>query len=546
MFLHGSFLHILGNMLFLAIFGPNVEDALGRVRFAAFYLLGGLVALGAQVLADPGSSAPTLGASGAIAAVLGGYALLYPRARVLTLVFIVFFVTIVELPALLLLGVLVPRAALLRARRPREPARRWRRRGRLLRPRRRLRVRAAGDPPARRGAAHLRRVRSRSTDDARRWRSRGRRAHEAAGRARRRADVHRGLRVPHRAARWPNRALQSPGCSRSSSSCCSASASSARCATRRVERRRAAEPRRTRARRERGPRMSTPFMTPSQSRHRRVRAAQRRRRRRIAAAGGLVLVVLAAAIVALATRGSGSSARRHARSAAAGRTGAAHTPPAPALSPAGLALGKPALALTGLTTPAADPVHLAFHAPPRAGLLFNLDNGPGAVAAQRPRAAADREPDEDDDRAADACSRRRPSAQVLITQAGRRVGRLEGRRAAARAPRAPREHALRADAARPATTPRSRSRSTSRAASPAFVARMNDEAAQLGLGCTRYSSPSGFYDAGQLLVRGGPRDARARRPRPAAHRARRAHLLARCSRSRSRAASSTCTTTTRC
>jgi membrane associated rhomboid family serine protease len=104
MFLHGSFLHIFGNMLFLVIFGPNVEDATGRVRYLAFYLLGGLVALGAQVLVSPDSTAPTLGASGAIAAVLGGYLLLYPRARVLTLVFIVFFVTIVEVPAVLLLG----------------------------------------------------------------------------------------------------------------------------------------------------------------------------------------------------------------------------------------------------------------------------------------------------------------------------------------------------------------------------------------------------------------------------------------------------------
>jgi membrane associated rhomboid family serine protease len=91
-------------MLFLVIFGPNVEDATGRLRYLAFYLLGGLVALGAQVLVSPDSTAPTLGASGAIAAVLGGYLLLYPRARVLTLVFIVFFVTIVEVPAVFLLG----------------------------------------------------------------------------------------------------------------------------------------------------------------------------------------------------------------------------------------------------------------------------------------------------------------------------------------------------------------------------------------------------------------------------------------------------------
>ena len=104
MFLHGGILHIAGNMLFLAIFGPNVEDAMGPVRFTAFYLLGGLVALGAQVLVGPNSTAPTLGASGAIAAVLGGYIVLYPRARVLTLIFIIFFFTIVELPAVVLLG----------------------------------------------------------------------------------------------------------------------------------------------------------------------------------------------------------------------------------------------------------------------------------------------------------------------------------------------------------------------------------------------------------------------------------------------------------
>jgi len=104
MFLHGSFLHIFGNMLFLAIFGPTVEDATGRARYLGFYLLGGIVALAAQVAVDPSSTGPTLGASGAIAAVLGGYILLYPRARVLTLVLIVFFVTIVEVPAVLLLG----------------------------------------------------------------------------------------------------------------------------------------------------------------------------------------------------------------------------------------------------------------------------------------------------------------------------------------------------------------------------------------------------------------------------------------------------------
>jgi membrane associated rhomboid family serine protease len=104
MFLHGGLLHIAGNMIFLAIFGPNVEEAAGRLKFLVFYLLGGLVALAAQIAVGPNSLAPTLGASGAIAAVLGGYILLYPRARILTLVFIVFFVTIIEVPALVVLG----------------------------------------------------------------------------------------------------------------------------------------------------------------------------------------------------------------------------------------------------------------------------------------------------------------------------------------------------------------------------------------------------------------------------------------------------------
>jgi membrane associated rhomboid family serine protease len=104
MFMHGSFLHIFGNMLFLAIFGPTVEDAMTRPRFVVFYLLGGLLALAAQVGVEPDSTGPTIGASGAIAAVLGGYLLLYPRARVITLIFLIFFVTIVELPAIALLG----------------------------------------------------------------------------------------------------------------------------------------------------------------------------------------------------------------------------------------------------------------------------------------------------------------------------------------------------------------------------------------------------------------------------------------------------------
>ena len=105
MFLHGSLLHLGGNMLFLWIFGNNVEDSMGRFTFVIFYLLSGLAALGLQVATDPDSMVPTVGASGAIAGVLGAYARLYPRARVVTLVIIVIIFTVVTLPALLVLGV---------------------------------------------------------------------------------------------------------------------------------------------------------------------------------------------------------------------------------------------------------------------------------------------------------------------------------------------------------------------------------------------------------------------------------------------------------
>jgi membrane associated rhomboid family serine protease len=103
MFMHGGWLHIIFNMLFLWIFGNNVEDSMGRLRYAVFYLLGGVAAGLAQVVVSPDSTVPLVGASGAIAAVLGGYALLYPHARVLTLFFL-FFIFILEIPAMLLLG----------------------------------------------------------------------------------------------------------------------------------------------------------------------------------------------------------------------------------------------------------------------------------------------------------------------------------------------------------------------------------------------------------------------------------------------------------
>jgi len=105
MFMHGSILHIVGNMLFLWVFGNNVEDSMGRPRFLAFYLFSGIAAVYAQTLLEPNATVPTIGASGAVAGVLGGYILLHPHARILTLLFIVFFVTFIEVPAIVMLGI---------------------------------------------------------------------------------------------------------------------------------------------------------------------------------------------------------------------------------------------------------------------------------------------------------------------------------------------------------------------------------------------------------------------------------------------------------
>ncbi|HXI44673.1 MAG TPA: rhomboid family intramembrane serine protease [Candidatus Acidoferrales bacterium] len=103
-FLHGGWLHILGNMLFLWIFGNNVEDRLGRIPFLLFYLLGGIAAALTQVWIAPHSEVPLVGASGAIAAVLGVYFVLWPGARILSLVFLGFFYQLLEIPALVVLG----------------------------------------------------------------------------------------------------------------------------------------------------------------------------------------------------------------------------------------------------------------------------------------------------------------------------------------------------------------------------------------------------------------------------------------------------------
>jgi membrane associated rhomboid family serine protease len=104
MFLHGGWLHVIGNMLYLWIFGNNVEDRLGRAGFLLFYLVGGVAAALAQVAIDPASTNPLVGASGAIAAALGAYIILFPGARILSLVFLGFFYQLLEVPALVILG----------------------------------------------------------------------------------------------------------------------------------------------------------------------------------------------------------------------------------------------------------------------------------------------------------------------------------------------------------------------------------------------------------------------------------------------------------
>ncbi len=104
MFMHGGWFHLIGNMWFLWVFGDNVEDAMGPGRFLAFYLLCGLAAAATQTLTAPSSILPMVGASGAIGGVMGGYARLYPRARVHTLIFLGFFITTIEVPAIFMLG----------------------------------------------------------------------------------------------------------------------------------------------------------------------------------------------------------------------------------------------------------------------------------------------------------------------------------------------------------------------------------------------------------------------------------------------------------
>jgi membrane associated rhomboid family serine protease len=104
MFMHGGWEHIFGNMLFLWAFGPEIEDVMGGTRYLAFYLLGGIVASAAQIAASPTSMVPNLGASGAIAAVMGAFLTTYPRDKIRTLVFLGWYVTVTVIPAMVLVG----------------------------------------------------------------------------------------------------------------------------------------------------------------------------------------------------------------------------------------------------------------------------------------------------------------------------------------------------------------------------------------------------------------------------------------------------------
>ena len=104
MFMHASWLHIIGNMIYFWAFGPEIEDSMGRIRFLLFYLTGGLIAMMTQVLADPSSTIPNLGASGAIAAVMGAFLVTFPRDRIKSVLWIAIFFRITFIPAALLIG----------------------------------------------------------------------------------------------------------------------------------------------------------------------------------------------------------------------------------------------------------------------------------------------------------------------------------------------------------------------------------------------------------------------------------------------------------
>jgi D-alanyl-D-alanine carboxypeptidase len=235
-------------------------------------------------------------------------------------------------------------------------------------------------------------------------------------------------------------------------------------------------------------------MTPGQSHARRALAAKRRRRRQLIAIAALLIAVLVAGgVMALANR-SKSSAHASTRRAAA--HAAVKRPLAPSVSAYGLPLAKPALALAGISTPAANPVHIAFHSPPRAGLLFNLSTGQVLWqhnAYERVRIASLTKM-----MTALLTVKSAPAdAPVLVTKQaidtnGSKVGVLPlGRHV--------RLESMLYGLLLPSGNDAAMALAQHVAGSGnAFVKRMNEEAAGLGMGCTRYSSPSGYYDAGNF------------------------------------------------
>ncbi len=237
---------------------------------------------------------------------------------------------------------------------------------------------------------------------------------------------------------------------------------------------------------------TSPFMTPGQSRMRRAAAAERRRKRRIFGLAAIVVAVLVAAGAVLAGRSEG---HRHGGSAA-GRHASLAAHPAPARSPDGLALGRPAIRLAGIGSPAADPIQLRFHHPPRAGLLLNLDTG--QVLWQRN--AQRRVPIASLTKMMTALltvHSAPPGARVLVTRQsvdsdGSKVGVLPlGRQV--------RLETMLYGLMLPSGNDAAVALAQHLAGSvSAFVARMNSEAARMGMGCTRYSSPSGYYDQGNF------------------------------------------------
>ncbi len=240
----------------------------------------------------------------------------------------------------------------------------------------------------------------------------------------------------------------------------------------------------------------SPFMTPGQSRRRREAARQRRNRRRAIGLAAFAVAILVAAGVAIALS---SSDKHGSRAAAASRNGLVHrsvAPAAPTRSATGLPLGKPSLALRGIGSPQQDAVHIAFHAPPRAGVLFNLDTG--QVLWQRNPYTRLRVASLTKMMTALLTVKAsRPNARVLVTRAavnsaGSKVGVLPlGRHV--------RLETMLYGLLLPSGNDAAVALAQHVAGSvSAFVRRMNSEAAGLGMSCTRYSSPSGYLDAGNF------------------------------------------------